>query len=322
MALLQLIAGLGLLLGGGFAVVQGASQLARRLGVPSFVVGLTVVAFGTSAPELAVNSLAALRGTPGISFGNVVGSNLANLGLILGVAGLMAPLRIGSVVLLREIPMMLLATAAAIILGMDSVLRGAAAGYDRADGLVLLLFFTVFLYTAATTVLRKGESDVFVEQSSDQLLTGAGPLRIGIQILGGLAGLVVGADLSVDGASTLAAVAGVPPSFVGLTIVAIGTSLPELAASIVAMTKGETDLAVGNVVGSNIFNLLFILGVTSTIAPVPVPSGGFGDLLAVAAMSLALLLFSSTGRHVGRNEALVLVSAWIAYGLWRIPTSG
>lgn len=322
MALLQLLAGLGLLVGGGFAVVQGASQLARRLGVPSFVVGLTVVAFGTSAPELAVNSLAALRGTPGISFGNVVGSNLANLGLILGVAGLIAPLRISSVVLLREIPIMLLATAAVLILGMDSVLRGVPSGYDLADGLVLLLIFTVFLYTAAATVLRKRESDVLVHQSSDQLATGAGPLRLALQIIGGLAALIFGADMAVDGASTLAALAGVPPSVVGLTIVAIGTSLPELVASVVAMTKGETDLAVGNVVGSNIFNLLFILGVTSTIAPVPVPPGGFGDLMAVAAMSLALLLFSTTGRHVGRNEAMVLLSAWIAYGLWRIPTSG
>ena len=322
MSLLLLTVGLALVVGGGFVLVKGASQFARRLGVPSFIVGLTVVAFGTSAPELAVNVLAAREGTPGISFGNVIGSNLANLGLILGVAGLISPMRITSGVLLREIPIMLLATAAVIIVGLDPQLRGFSAGYDRVDGLVLLLFFTVFLYTAAATVLRRRESDVLVEQSSGQMLNGSGLwLSLG-GILAGLAALVWGSRLALDGATTLAEAAGVPPAIIGLSLVAVGTSLPELVTSVIAAMRAEADLAVGNVVGSNIFNLLFILGTTSVIAPVPVPSGGTTDLFVLAAMSLILLGFSSTGRRIGRGEAMLLLSAWLAYGLWRIPTSG
>lgn len=318
MTYVLLCLGLGLLLAGGFALVNGASQLARAFGIPSFVVGLTVVAFGTSAPELAVNGLAAIQGNAGVSFGNVIGSNLANVGLILGIAGLMAPLTIESVVLRREIPMMLLATAAAVVMGLDVSLRGGSAAYDRSDGLLLLLFFSVFLYTATATVLRKRESDPLLEQSSEALPDRKAPARSAVLVVLGLAGLGLGADLTVDNAVVIASAVGVSPAIIGLSIVAIGTSLPELVASVVAVGRGETDLAVGNVVGSNVFNLLFILGITGTIAPVPVPAGGVLDLIALAVVSVLVLVFSFRGRTIDRLEALVLLGMWVAYGSWRV----
>ena len=314
--------GLVLLLSGGFALVHGASQLARRLGVPAVIVGLTVVAFGTSAPELAVNVLAALRGDPEISFGNVIGSNLANLGLILGLVALLAPLSIASVVLLREIPMMLLATAAAVALALDHLLRGQAEAYDRTDGIILLLFFTVFLYTATMMVLRRREGDELVRQSAEVMSRPLSVPRSGALIIAGLTALIAGAELTVSGAVAIAGALGVPTAIIGRSVVAVGTSLPELVSSIIAAVRGESDLAVGNVVGSNIFNLLFIMGVTATIGSVPLPAGGLFDLIALAALSILLFVFAATGRRLARWEGVVLLGGWLAFALWRLLPPG
>ena len=289
--LLLLVLGLALLLAGGRLLVAGAVQLAGTLGVSELAIGLTVVAFGTSAPELAVNLSAAIQGNAGIAFGNVVGSNIANVALVLGVAALVRSLRIDSTIVNREIPMMLLATAAAIILGLDR-LRGEVERYDRADGLILLLLFSVFLYYSISEVAAKRSSDPIAEAaagsvSTEQFVTAT---RSGLMVAVGLALLVGGAELTVARAVALAEALGVSRAVIGLSVVALGTSLPELATSFVAARRGSITLAVGNIVGSNIFNLLFILGTTAAITPVDVPHLGGADLAALAGFSCMLLL--------------------------------
>jgi cation:H+ antiporter len=312
----MLCGGLALLVIGGRAAVDGASRLARAVGVSELTVGLTVVAFGTSAPELAVNTVAAMRGDGEIAFGNVVGSNLANLALVIGIAALARPLVIARGLVRRELPMMLLATAAGVVLGLDRVRRETEA-YDRADGLVLLLFFGVFLYyTVAELVARPNAMGSDLEVPGRRLDEGAA-WSAGLLTAGGLAGLVVGGRLTVSGAQDAASAAGVADVLVGLTVVAIGTSLPELVTSLVAATRGQTDLAVGNVVGSNIFNLLFVLGIAAVIDDVPVPAGGV-DLAAMAVLSVALLpLALRNGSRIGRWHGGLLLCAYGAYMSWR-----
>ena len=326
--LLQLIAGLVLLTIGGDTVVRGATGLAKAFGVSTLVIGLTVVAFGTSAPELAVNVLAAWRGEGDITFGNLMGSNMANIGLIVGITALVRPIVITGVVIGRELPMMLLATAAVIAMGFDSALSvgGAVAPftdfYTRSDGILLLMFFLVFLYyTVGDFVRARGTQEApeelrEIEETNDSL-----GLAIGLTLLG-LAALTFGASWTVDGAVAVASAFGVPDVIIALTIVAIGTSLPELVASIAATMKGHPELAIGNVVGSNIFNILMVLGITAMVRPVPVPSGGHLDLVAMGAFSLFLFLVSVTNRRkIIRGEAIFLLTSYFGYLSWRAFSS-
>lgn len=318
--LLLLMVGLGLLLGGGYLLVRGASDLAQNLGVSPLVVGLTVVAFGTSAPELAVNTIAALKGTSDISFGNIIGSNIANIGLILACAALIRPLDVKGSVISREIPMMLLATTAALIMGFDQITRGGFESYDRGDALLLLLLFAVFLYYTVGDVLRQRAADAFVRQTQEAT---ASPKRksIGLNLLFtivGLMALVGGARLAVDASVHLARAFHVPQVVIGITLVAVGTSLPELATSAIATWRGQTDLAIGNVVGSNIFNLLFIKGISATIRPIPVPARGHTDLIMMMGLSAILLPLSISDRHrITRIEGGLLLAIYFGYMLWR-----
>lgn len=316
-----LAVGMGMLIGGGRALVGGASQLAGTLGVSEAAIGLTVVAFGTSAPELAVNGLAAVRGNAAIAFGNIVGSNIANIALVLGLAALVRPLLIESVIVSREIPMMLLATAATLILGLDRI-RGTSEAYDRSDGLILLLFFSVFLYYSTSAVVARRSRDPLVEVASERVKSiefwTAG--RAALLAAAGLGVLLVGAQLTVSNAVSLAEALDVPRAIIGLTIVAFGTSLPELVTCLVATFRGQTNLAVGTVVGSNIFNLLFILGVTTVIHPVEVPEvRGGSDLAALAVFSALLLPLSrARGSRVVHWEGIGLVAAYVGYLAWRL----
>ncbi|MCB9832038.1 MAG: calcium/sodium antiporter [Planctomycetes bacterium] len=317
---LMLAAGLGLLLVGGWALVKGASSLASALGVSPMIVGLTVVAFGTSAPELAVNLLASASGSSDMAFGNVVGSNLANIGLILGLSALLKPLEIQGILVRREIPLMLLATAAMLVLGLSPDLRWRADAYQRGDGVILLLLFSIFLYTSINEALRQ-RRDPLVEEVEEAVEKAARPSipLAGLLILVGLGGLVYGGDLTVDAATSVARNLGLSEAVIGLTIVAIGTSLPELVTSIIAATRGQTDIAVGNVVGSNIFNVLFILGTSSTVMPVQVPAGGLWDLLVLLGVSVLLMPLSITHRNrIVRSEGLLLLLCWCGYTWWRV----
>jgi len=315
---LALLVGLGLLLGGGEILVRGATALARSLGISPLVIGLTVVAFGTSAPELAVNITATLRGQGSISFGNIVGSNIANIGLVLGIAALVRPLKVQPSVVTREIPIMLGATLLAVLLASDQLLGGAAGLVSRLDGLVLLAGFAVFLYLTVRSALRD-RTDSFLDVATEEGKR-LGPERVAQSValtLGGLVGVVLGGQWTVTGAVGIATALGVSETIIGLTIVAIGTSLPELAASLIAVRHGQADLAVGNVVGSNVFNLLLVLGPTAMIRPIPVPAGGQGDLLVLVAVSLVLLPVTLTGQRIIRLEGAALLVGYWAYMLWR-----
>jgi cation:H+ antiporter len=319
---LKLAIGLILLLGGGEAVVRGAAAVARKLGISPLAIGLTVVAFGTSAPELAVNVTAAIANEPGISFGNIIGSNLANIGLVVGCCGLIRALPIKSVVVAREIPMMLLATAAVIIMAADGLIEDEVPMLDRGDGILMLLLFSVFLYYTIGELLRqRADHPVLEDLVSSELpgvSTGVALTRDSLLALAGFGALLYGAGLTLDGATALARAFGVPEVVIGLGVVAIGTSLPELATGLMATIRGHMELAIGNVVGSNVFNLLLVMAVTICIRPLEIPERGMIDLGFVALLSVALLVVSVTNhRRILRVEAGLLLTAYILYLTWR-----
>ena len=316
---LTLLAGLIVLLAGGELLVRGASALARNLGVSPFVVGLTVVAFGTSAPELAVNVAAALSGNGDITFGNIIGSNIANIGLIIGLTALLQPLSVHRSIVSREIPVMLAATGMAIFMTLDFIFGAAVNQFGKIDGAIFLACFVAFLFFTTRTALRDRRKDRFL-QETEQDQEREKEMHWGIAsvlTVAGLAGVLLGSDWTVKGASGVAAAMGMSQAVIGLTIVALGTSLPELTTSLFAIRKGQADLAIGNVVGSNIFNLLFILGVSSSIRPVPVPGRGFTDLAAMAVFSLMLLPFALSQRKLARHEGLLLLIGYLGYMAWR-----
>jgi cation:H+ antiporter len=319
---LKLLIGLALLLGGGEAVVRGAAAVARKLGISPLAIGLTVVAFGTSAPELAVNVTAAFADQSDLSFGNIVGSNLANIGLVVGCCGLIRALPIKSVVVAREIPMMLLATIVTMVMAADTLVDGDAPRLDRGDGIVMLLFFSVFLYYTVGELLRqRAEHPVLEDLLASELPGVSRGVALTRDVLVGIAGfgaLLYGADLTVDSAVALARSFEVPEVVIGIGVVAIGTSLPELAAGLMATLRGHMELAIGNVVGSNVFNLLLVLAVTILIRPLEVPARGMIDLSFAAGLSVALLVVSVTNRRqILRAEAGLLLVAYLVYMAWR-----
>jgi cation:H+ antiporter len=317
--LLTVLLGLAILVGSGDLLVRGAAALARRVGVSPLAIGLTVVAFGTSAPELAVNLTAAVRGDPELSFGNIFGSNMANIGLIIAATGLFKPLQIHSTIIRREMPMMMLATAVAGVLALDGLFGEGTSQLGRSDGLVLLLLFTVFVYYTLADVIEQREASrngrAAAEAAVD--LLGGRTLELGKSLgltAGGLVGLALGARLTVAGAVDLAVAFGVSQAIIGLTLVAVGTSLPELTASIMATVRGQADLAIGNAVGSNVFNLLLVMGASATISPVPVPAGGLQDILVTGLLSMLLWLASaSANRTIIRAEAALLLGVYLVY---------
>jgi len=311
--------GLLLLVAGGEALVRGASRLARGLGVSELVIGLTVVAFGTSLPELIVSLYAAATGSPGVAFGNVVGSNVANVGLLLGLTCLLRPLVVHSGMVLREIPLLVLVSLAALVLASDAAHSGSESVVDRGDGLVLLLFFSVFLYNTALDARRQRAGGAPVERGSETITArpeAAGGSAVLLVALG-LAGLAGGGKLLVDAAVSMAESAGVPEVVIGATIVAVGTSLPELVTSLIAARKGQADIAIGNLVGSNLFNVAFILGTTAAIRPVVVPAGGAVDLLVMTGLALVLLPFARSHGGFSRREGAALLLGYAGYVLWQ-----
>lgn len=316
-----LAVGLVLLLGGGDLLVRGASALARRFGVSPLVIGLTVVAFGTSAPELAVSVSAAASGKGGIAFGNIVGSNVFNTAMLLGLTALVSPLRISSTIVTREVPMLLLASAATVVLSLDGLLDGSADVLSRSDGLVLLLLFCVFLYYTARDTLTARRRDPLLEEARDEAprpLAGGSAGVAGVLLVVGLAALAFGGTLLVDAASELARGLGVGEVVIGNTIVAAGTNLPELATCVLAARRQEDDIAVGNAVGSSIFNLLFVLGTAATVHPVPVPGGSHVDLAVMLLLALALVPVVTTDRRITRPEGAGLAVAYLAFLGWQL----
>jgi len=318
--LLLMALGLASLLGGGNALVKGASGLALRLGVSPIIVGLTVVAFGTSTPELVVNLAAALRGTTGIGFGNVVGSNTANIGLLLASAAVVAPITIHRTLVVREVPMMILAAFAALVLGGGAFLGEIASGYTRGDGLMLLLLFGVFLYYTFRDALGQRDDPVdSVRPAGDQKPEGR---HAWLLIGGGLVALVFGGEFTVRGAVGVAAAMGFSEAVIGLTVVAVGTSLPELATTIIAARRGQGDMAIGNIVGSNIYNLLLVWGLSVTISPSSIPEGGVESLFVMTAFSLVLLPMVISQKKLSRVEGMIILLGYAVYVGWLATLGG
>lgn len=306
-----LVLGFIILIKGADWLVAGASSVARRLGVSALVVGLTVVAFGTSTPELVVSLLASLNGNTDIAIGNVIGSNIANILLILGVAALIYPLSVARSTVWKEIPFALLATFVVAVLAQDTLVDGASvSALTRGDGLILLSFFVVFLYY----VFGIAKDSANTAHDEEGVITHSWLYSLGL-IFAGLTGLVVGGKWVVDGAVAFATALGVSETLIGLTIVAVGTSLPELATSAVAAYRKNVDIAVGNVVGSNIFNIFWILGVSAVITPLPLSPVLAQDIL-VAVMATLLLfgtLFVGRRHELERWQGGIFVASYIAY---------
>ena len=333
-ALLVFIAGLGTLLFSAKYFVDGIAALAEAAGVPPLIVGMTVVAFGTSTPELVVNSLAAWRGETALAFGNIVGSCTLNVGFVLAVTAIFKPMKVEPSLITREVPMLWVAVAALLILASDRQLSGgvvAADTFGRADGLVLLLLFGIFLYyTAIYSIARRAltrgtatmpEDAFMAELSGDATLPRLRPnlARHALVAAAGLVGVSLGADWTVDGATSMARVLGLSENLIGLTIVSFGTTLPELVTCILAARRGNADIALGNVVGSNLFNILAVGGIVSAISPMTVPPGGHYDLWFMALLSVVLLPIAvRSGQTITRGEGVFLLLLYVAFLGWRL----
>lgn len=309
--LLFLLLGLVLLYFGAEGLVRGSASLALRLGVGPLLVGLTVVAFGTSAPELIVSVKAAYLGQGDISVGNVVGSNICNIGLILGFCALIVPIKVASQIVRIDTPIMIATTALAIALLYDGAL-------SRMEGIILFLLLVAYV-VFSIRLAKKQKADSLAQEFSDEVkISKSGVALDVLMVIGGLVMLVFGARFLVDSAIVIAKAVGLSEAVIGLTIVAVGTSLPEFATSLIAAIKKESDIAVGNIVGSNIFNILGILGVSAFITPLS-SSGITGvDLGVMAAFAIALWGFSASGHRITRLEGLVMLLAYAAYVWWLV----
>lgn len=305
-----LVVGFALLVKGADWFVDGSSNIAKLLRVPPILIGLTIVALGTSSPEATVSIIAALEGTADVSIGNVIGSNIFNITLTVGLAAFIFPLQVQNETIKKEIPFTLLASVALLVLMSDIFLQGLSSNMiTRSDGVILLLFLTIFMYYIIEVGLKSRKESREEEISNEDISWG----KNGIITIIGLAGIIGGGQLVVTNATEIAYSLGMSETLVGLTIVAIGTSLPELVTSISAALKKESEIALGNIVGSNIFNILFVLGASSVITPLAINEKIFTDIWLMIILTILLLIFSRTKYRIGRKEGLILALFYIAY---------
>jgi cation:H+ antiporter len=310
------VIGFVLLISGANLLVEGSASIAKKLNISSIVIGLTIVAFGTSAPEFIVNIFASIQGNTDIAIGNILGSNIVNILLILGISAIIFPLATKENTVWKEIPLSLLA---AILLGVmvnDTLIDGGTfSGITRIDGIVFLAFFIIFLYYTFGISKVSGENtDLEIKEMSY--------MKSSLYIVGGLSGLIFGGKWIVDGAIKIAEGFNVSQSLIGLTIVAIGTSLPELATSAVAAYKKQSDIAIGNVVGSNIFNIFYILGFSALIRPLPFSKTSDIDIMMTIFSSLILFLIMFIGKKhtVERWQGITMIIIYIGYVAYLIGT--
>ena len=315
MDVILLIGGFLLVIKGADFLVDGASALAKKFSISELVIGLTIVAFGTSLPELSVNVFASIEGKSSIAIGNILGSNIANILLILGISGMIYPLVVKKSTVWKEIPLCLLAIVLLGILSNDKFIDNAGVSVlSRIDGLVLLSFFMIFIYYSFSIA----KSIDGMEDLSDKKKVST--KKIITLIVSGLAALIIGGKLVVDGAVNIATALGISESIIGLTIVAVGTSLPELATSAVAAYKRNSEIAIGNIVGSNIFNVFFILGVSALIKPLPFESQNNFDIgVAILATFLLFVVMFIGKRHkLERWQSGLFVAIYAGYILFLI----
>jgi len=310
--IIYISAGLLMLFAGAEGLIRGSSSLALRVGITPLVVGLTVVAFGTSSPELVVSLKAALEGNGDISIGNVIGSNIANIALVLGVAALIRPLKVNTVVIRREIPLMIFISLIFVIFLINREI-------SRIEGIIF--FAGIILYSIVSVLLARKEKSKEIE---DEYVEGVAkkPLKTWLAIpfiIFGLALLIYGANLFLEASIEIAKKIGMSQAVIGLTIVAIGTSLPELVTSAVASFKNETDIAIGNVVGSNVFNILLILGVTAMIIPVSATGITMTDIIVMMVTAVIILPMTWTKFVLNRLEGAFLLTGYIIYMYYLLP---
>lgn len=313
MNIILFVAGLLLVLAGANYMTDGASAVAKRLGMSDFMVGLTVVSMMTSAPELVVSITSAVNASTSMAVGNIVGSNIFNILVIVGTCALIKPINVERGVLNNEIPMVILSSVALLAIGLSPWLDDTPMTVTRVEGILLLLFFLIFMRLTFAQAKTASEDDpTSAKGASEKPL----PLWKALLFLfGGLAGLVFGGQWFVEGASGMARSLGMSEAMIGLTIIAAGTSLPELATSVVAAVKGSPGICIGNVIGSNIFNIFFVLGMTSTIMPLQFGGIGLFDLIV---LTVASVLFLVTGWFIGhrtirRGEGAMMLLIYIAY---------
>lgn len=302
-----LIVGFVLLVKGADFFVDGACALSEKLKIPAYVIGLTVVAFGTSLPEAAVSITASLHGSNEIAIGNVIGSNTFNTLVVLGASALLAPVAVKKNILKRDFPFCIGITVIMLILLMT--LNHGEAALTRFDGIVLLLIFAVFMIISVIS----GKREALSEQSGKEETVDLPWWKCTLLIVIGIAGVIAGGELTVIGAEKLALMAGLSETVVGLTVVAIGTSLPELVTSIVAAGKNQNDIAVGNVIGSNIFNILFILGISSTLGTITTDGYAMTDTLMLIGVCLVTYIFALVNKKINRPAGIVMILMYIAY---------
>lgn len=313
------IVGLTLILLGADWLTDGASALGKRAGMSDLAIGISVVAFGTSAPELFISSISALTGNTGLAIGNVVGSNIFNICVIIGVVALIRPLKVEGAVLKNDIPYVIISSLALLTLGMNIWFGGNKNMISRTDGILFLLFLSIYLRYAFASATRDEDSAL------DNGEVGENKTRVKLSktiilIILGLTALVLGGDRFVNSAEKIAIWIGVDETTVGLTIVAMGTSLPELATSIVAALKGNADMAIGNVIGSNILNVFFVLGIAAVITPIPFSGIGVFDLTVLLLSSGLFWLFGWKFKEktITRFEGAILLAVYIAYTIYLI----
>jgi len=324
LSFLGIALGLVLLIAGGALLVRGASEIAAGFGVSPMIVGLTVVGFGTSAPELVVNVVGSLEGAMGIAFGNVVGSNISNLGLVLGAAAIMSPIAIQGALVRRELPLLLLATTMITVMALDGPLEGRPGLLSRTDAITLMLMFGMFIYITAMDLMRLRREDALLAniEESRNVVAPAKGRYCWLVVVAGFVLLFIGGELTVRNGIAFASHLGISTTVVGLFVVAVGTSMPELVTSIIAAMRGESDLALGNIIGSNIFNSLMVLPVSGVIAQVPVPHGGIGDLVWSWVFAAALIPIFFFGKaYLGRISGFAFLSVYFVYAVVRIQYS-
>lgn len=305
MSFILIIVGLILLIKCADWFVDGCSNVAKALGIPSLIIGLTIVAFGTSAPEAAVSVTASIKGMNDISLGNVVGSNICNLLLVLGISGLFGSLTAKRKIITRDFVYAIFSCVVIFILSFGFFISGGKEGViTRTNGLILLCFLGIYLYALLGDALRSVRSS---EEKGDFHLKDI------VLIIVGIIGIIFGGQLVVNSATDIANMLNISQNIIALTIVAIGTSLPELVTSVVASKKGEADIAIGNVVGSNIFNIFFILGLSSAISPITFGIESFIDIIVMVVASVIVYLLLLKNKRIGNKKGIILLALYAVY---------
>lgn len=318
MVVLLLVVGFFLLIKGADFFVEGSSSIAKRLRVPSIIIGLTIVAMGTSLPETAVSVTASMVNNNALAISNVIGSNIFNLMFVIGVCSILTPIAVQKATIVRDIP---LSVICAVLLAGLGVLSLGDAGPDilgHLDGVIFLVLFAGYIILMIRSALKaRAQGETVIIEGEEDLKILSYPKSI-LFIVGGAIAIAVGGDLTVDTASRIAIELGMSQTLVGLTIVSIGTSLPELVTSVVAARKNEVDMAVGNAVGSNIFNILMVLGIASAINPIGILTENLIDIMILIGFSLLVWVFAATKRKIERKEGLIMVGLYLVYAVYII----